>query len=111
MNDGLFAWYKSMKKLIKDAGEDDKDDVVQETVEGWLISIETIEQGCPDIKERYERIKAIQDSFTPEQIDFICYEIGDWYLAWKERIIVDLDQGTHRLGYAKEQLKSMICGD
>ena len=49
-------------------------------------------------------------TFTPEQIDHICYQIGDWYLLWK-RCITDPPGGNHRLGYAKEQLKTMICGD
>lgn len=48
--------------------------------------------------------------FTNDQIDFICYCIGEWYLMWKDKL-VDYDDKTHRLGYAKEQLKLMICGD
>jgi hypothetical protein len=47
--------------------------------------------------------------FTAEQIDFICWQIGEWYLAWKDGIANK--DGTHRLGYAKELLKTMICGD
>lgn len=43
--------------------------------------------------------------FTPEQKDFICEQIGEWYFAWKNEF-----QGQHRLGYAKEMLKTMICG-
>ena len=48
--------------------------------------------------------------FTPEQIDWICYEIGDWYLQNKNRIC-DYDGKQHRLGQAKEVLKIMICGE
>jgi len=44
--------------------------------------------------------------FTAEQIDYICYQIGDWYLKWKGNITT----GQHRLGIAKEELKVMICG-
>lgn len=47
--------------------------------------------------------------FTQEQIDFICYQIGDWYLEWKNKLVVD--GGGHRLGFAKEMLKTMIVGD
>ncbi len=44
--------------------------------------------------------------FTPQQIDYVCYMIGEWYLIWKHKIV---DQGTlHRLGYAKEELKEML---
>ena len=48
--------------------------------------------------------------FTNEQKDFISYMIGEWYVAWKNKL-VDYDDKTHRLGYAKEQLKLWICGD
>jgi hypothetical protein len=48
-------------------------------------------------------------SFTPQQEDFICYQIGEWYLRWKISI-ANFKEGTHRLGFAKEQLKEMICG-
>lgn len=48
--------------------------------------------------------------FTNEQIDWICYQIGDWYLDWRHRI-ANYEEKTHMLGYAKEGLKMMICGD
>jgi hypothetical protein len=44
--------------------------------------------------------------FTSKQIDHICYQIGDWYLMMKPLL-----EGQHNLGYMKEKLKSMICGD
>lgn len=47
--------------------------------------------------------------FTQEQKDFICYQIGEWYLNWKHSLI-DWENKTHRLGYAKEKLKEMIVG-
>ncbi len=47
---------------------------------------------------------------TGEQIDHICYQIGEWYVQWKDKLI-NFDDKTHRLGFAKEQLKEMICGD
>ena len=48
--------------------------------------------------------------FTPEQIDWICYQIGDWYLEWKPKLVNWQDK-THRLGFAKELLKAQICGE
>jgi len=45
-------------------------------------------------------------SFTSKQIDHICYQIGDWYLIMKPLL-----EGQHNLGYMKEKLKIMICGD
>ena len=44
--------------------------------------------------------------FTNEQIDYICYQIGDWYLMMKPLL-----EGQHNLGFMKEKLKIMICGD
>ncbi len=44
--------------------------------------------------------------FTSKQIDHICYQIGEWYLSMKPLL-----EGTHKLGYMKEKLKEMICGD
>lgn len=48
--------------------------------------------------------------FTKQQVDFICYEIGEWYVQWKNQL-VDYEAKTHRLGYAKELLKERICGE
>lgn len=48
--------------------------------------------------------------FTKQQVDYICYQIGEWYLEWKNQL-VDYDNKQHRLGYAKELLKEKICGE
>jgi hypothetical protein len=48
--------------------------------------------------------------FTTEQMDWICYQIGDWYLEWKNKL-TDFENKTHSLGYAKELLKAKICGE
>lgn len=49
----------------------------------------------------------IQPELTKEQETAICYIIGEWYNKWKHRIT---DNGKeHSLGYAKEELKQMIC--
>ena len=48
--------------------------------------------------------------FTKQQVDFICYQIGEWYVQWKNQL-VDYETITHRLGYAKEDLKTIICGE
>lgn len=45
-------------------------------------------------------------NFTNEQIDWICYQIGDWYMSMKPLL-----EGQHNLGHMKERLKLMICGD
>ena len=48
--------------------------------------------------------------FTKQQVDFICYQIGEWYVQWKNQL-VDYENKQHRLGYAKELLKERICGE
>lgn len=72
--------------------------------------VELLDELHPHFKLRYERSKKIQESFTPEQIDFICCQIGDWYLDWKERMVTG-EGKYHRLGVAKEYLKIKICGE
>ncbi len=47
-------------------------------------------------------------TFTQEQKDWICYQIGEWYVSWKDRLI-NFEDKTHKLGYAKEVLKMMVC--
>jgi hypothetical protein len=47
--------------------------------------------------------------FTREQEDWICYQIGEWYLEWKEKITPNM--GAHKLGVAKEKLKQKLFGD
>jgi len=42
--------------------------------------------------------------FTDEQKNFICEQIGEWYLMMKPLL-----EGQHNLGFMKERLKMMIC--
>ena len=108
MNDSMYSWYKNTQKNIKNAIELQNDEI-DEKIADWQQAIEIMEMACPELKTRYERDMALQASFTPEQIDFICWQIGEWYLTWKG-CIANKD-GTHRLGFAKEQLKTMIIGN
>lgn len=48
--------------------------------------------------------------FTKQQVDFICDQIGEWYVQWENQL-VDYETRTHRLGFAKEELKARICGE
>ena len=45
--------------------------------------------------------------FTREQEDWICYQIGEWYLEWKDKIVDG--SALHKLGIAKEHLKTILC--
>lgn len=68
------------------------DNVLVDVLADCLSQVEYKIQGAP--------------RFTSKQIDHICYQIGDWYLLMKPLL-----EGTHNLGYMKEKLKTMICGD
>lgn len=70
-----------------------------------------IDSADPHYRERYDHDSAIQKSFTPEQLDYLCAVIGDWYLHWKGQLVSKDEPGAHRLGVAKEHLKRIICGD
>ena len=112
MNIQLEKWYeetaRSMENMIKSGLSDEE--AAQQFAQMVEI-IASLEKSCPDIKARYEGRKKIQESFSPEQIDFICYQIGDWYLDWEKKMWVDEKPNQHWLGTGKEQLKTMICGD
>lgn len=49
-----------------------------------------------------------QPEFTKEQEDWICCQIDEWYLIYKNKIVNYKDK-THRLGAAKEILKLLLC--
>jgi hypothetical protein len=113
MNYEIYKMYRENQKLIdrvENLSEDGDPELTKLIIQDLRLSQE-IWQQVPNFEAEYERLLAEQKSFTPAQIDFICFQIGEWYVNWKERIIVDLKEGTHRLGYAKEQLKEMICGE
>ena len=111
ISDSLMGWYRNTRRLIDSAKGRENHENVNELYKEWVSAIETIELACPDLKSRYERLVAIQETFTPEQIDHICYQIGDWYVEWQHKMWVDGKPNQHWLGVAKEQLKTMICGD
>lgn len=58
----------------------------------------------------------ISPDFTREQEDWICYQIGEWYIQYKNKMTEHVgnckgcDCGTHILGAAKEMLKIRLCG-
>lgn len=49
------------------------------------------------------------EGLTQKQQEEICEIIGDWYLMWKHSLVNYQDK-THYLGFAKEKLKEIICG-
>lgn len=113
MSKAIEDLYRATKKMIKQIKEYSNGNVepLQHMIDDHHRMLDMIEDTFPWIREEYERKNAVEQSFTPAQIGHICYQIGDWYLEWKDKIISDSDKGMHRLGIAKEQLKTMICGD
>ena len=112
MTEHLFNWYKQTKGLIQKAMTSDSPGAsTRHMVEEWVVTAKFIENSFPDIEKKYSDWVKMVESFTDEQKDFICYQIGDWYIEWKDRLIIDLKHGQHRLGFAKEQLKTSICGE
>lgn len=81
-----------------------------EFIELGQAMLALIAQAHPDIEKAYEERQYMYASFTPEQVDHICYTIGDWYLQWKDKLLIRGGGNLHALGAAKEELKVMICG-
>ncbi len=63
------------------------------------------------LEELFSRLTNQKMFFTHRQIDHICYKIGEWYLIWKDKLLVNTKTAEHRLGYAKEMLKMMIVDE
>lgn len=111
MNDLVYQMYKSLRKLIERSDKCKEQHGDEPLYKEWKMSVETLDAGDINYAERYEREKTMTDSFTPAQIDFICYQIGDWYIEWQDKMWVEGKPNQHWLGRAKEQLKTMICGE
>ena len=113
MIDPFYDMYKTARIMLERLENEHPTDALEHTLEivACKETIGAVDASMPDIMHRYERNREIQTSFTTEQIDFICYQIGDWYLKWKNNIISNGEKVQHRLGFAKEELKSMICGE
>lgn len=112
MSKTLYSWYRNLRNTIRDYESKKDSDVNENTIDSLLNFLSSIENDHPEVKMRYENDFFIQASFSGPQVNFICEQIGEWYLEWKDKL-VDNELGliTHRLGFAKEELKSMICGD
>lgn len=107
-NEFLYKWYKDLKTKYDDIPLEIYDDIEMiDMLREWKRTLEDLEKSHPQVKIQYEKDLKIQDSFSQEQIDFICYQIGCWYLEWKNKISPN---NEHNLGFAKENLKTMICG-
>lgn len=107
MMDPLYELYRSARRLIEKATKHcKKEEPPEELFTEWQNTIKWLDSLGKGYSESYNREKAAIESFTPEQINHICYQIGEWYLSMKPLL-----EGQHNLGYMKERLKIMICGD
>ena len=109
----LYEWYKNSRDSLaryeqEKQGQEphELDEQIDEMVKGWEEVIEIVDKSHPQIREWYMRNQDMQKSFTPDQINFICEQIGEWYLMMKPLL-----EGQHNLGHMKEKLKVMICGE
>jgi hypothetical protein len=107
MHDTIYQIYKLTKQMIEKADKCcEKDHSEEAPFKEWREAIESFDSLGRGYAEQYEREKRVIASFTQEQIDHICFQIGDWYLMMKPLL-----EGQHNLGHMKEKLKTMICGD
>lgn len=106
MSNEVYKLYKSIKQDIERYEADENNRNPTPLVESWKEFIVMMDRSNTLLAGQYEREKALIATFTPEQIDHICYQIGEWYLSMKPLL-----EGQHNLGYMKERLKIMICGE
>ncbi len=103
-----------MTSIIEEAKtivEGKRNDEELNLVADMKLSQTLLEEVAPEYRARYEMEQKMFATFTPEQKDFICSQIGWWYLMWKDRMWVDNTPNQHWLGRGKEDLKTMICGE
>ena len=113
MNYQVYQMYLEQKRLIAraEACTNEHGDDELSLLADMKLSITILEEADPEYAARYKMEQEMFASFTPEQKDFISAQIGWWYLMWKDRIWVEDKPNQHWLGYGKEHLKNMICGD
>lgn len=80
-------------------------------IAGMKALTQVMEASEPEFLARYNREQDMFASFTPQQRDFICSQIGCWYTIWKDKMWVQDRPNQHWLGTGKEGLKTMICGE
>ncbi len=113
MNYGVYRMYAESQRMIKkaEACEEELGEAELSLIADMKLSQAILEEAVPEYAARYKMEQTMFDTFTPEQKDFICAQIGHWYLMWKDRMWVDNQPNQHWLGRGKEELKMMVCGD
>jgi len=113
MNYTVYRMYCENKKIIQrvEACENEHSAEELSLLADLKLSQKILEEVEPEYLRKWEEEQKMFKSFTPEQRDFICYQIGDWYMSWQSRMWVDDKPNQHWLGVGKEHLKMMIYGD
>lgn len=92
----------AISKVLWDFADKHSTDNRQEGHQAFFIMQSVLSECQSNIEYQVGRMAP----FTNRQTDHICYQIGDWYLMMKPLL-----EGQHNLGYMKEKLKTMICGE
>ncbi len=113
MNYDVYRMYAHSQAMIKKA-EAKPEDLCEEhktLIADMKLSQAILEEAEPEYKRRYNMEEEMYKSFSQDQINFICAQIGHWYCMWENKMWVEDKPNQHWLGRAKEQLKSMVCGE
>ncbi len=108
MNYELYRMYVEQKRLIRaaEACKNEHGDDELNLIADMKVSHAILDERNPEYPRRYQMEQEMFASFNQDQINFICAQIGHWYVMMKPLL-----EGTHNLGHMKEVLKTMICGD
>ncbi|SRR5258706_112356 len=108
MNYTSYQLYCDTRRMIgrAESCENEHDNEALAFLDSMKSTVSALENLDSDYLRRYDMEQKMYQSFTSEQRNFICAQIGWWYLMMKPLL-----EGTHNLGYMKEKLKTMICGD
>lgn len=113
MNYRVYRMYAESRKTVEKL-EANKEKACEEELSllaDLKLSHVILDEEKVEYARRYNMDQEMYKSFTPEQRDFICSQIGWWYLVWKDTMWVEDKPNQHWLGTGKEDLKTMICGD
>lgn len=113
MNYDIYRMYCAARELEKklEAIKDKATEAELDLLADLKLSHAIMDEEKSSYAARYKMEQTMFATFTPEQKDFICSQIGWWYLMWKDRMWVEDKPNQHWLGRGKEDLKSMICGE
>ena len=113
MNNHLYGMYVASRSMVDhlEASLDIFGEAELTLLSDMKLSHVIIDETKPEYAARYKMEQTMFASFTPEQRDFICSQIGHLYLLWKDRMWIEDNPNQHWLGIGKEDLKTMICGE